>query len=186
MSRKSMGKTTDEVYLDLFEQYRKLHPGAVRMEDVGLWIENQRLLPSPRVSAASIHTRKLKQAARRKRMKDGKGRTVREWLAVKVERMTANGQKVFDVIWDQLHEMSLDHALSAFGQRDDVIAKQKRSATRDVESCLDFNPNVKGHEDQFLFAFMDEAPVPVVTEKIGETDFLPPSETPSDPRRIPR
>jgi len=165
-----LGKTTDEVYIDLYYQYRKLHPGRVRMEDVGLWIEAQRLLPSPRVSAASIHTRMLKQAARRRRMIDGKGRTVREIVAIKIERMTENGQKVFDVIWDQLHEMSLDHALIAFAQRDDVITKQQRAATRDVQSCLDFNPNCAGHEEQFRFNFMYDEPVPVVSETISETE----------------
>jgi hypothetical protein len=170
MSWKSLGKTTDEVYLDLLEQYRQTHPGAVRMEDIGKWIEVRRLLPTPRMSAAAIHTRKLKQAARRKRMKDAKGRTVREFLAVKIEKLTANGQKVFDVIWDQLHEMSLDHALSAFAQRDDIIGKQQRAASRDVQSCLDFNPNVKGHEEQFRFAFMVEESLPVVTETIRETN----------------
>jgi len=170
MSRKSLGQTTDEVYLDLFQKYRQAHPGVVRMEDVGAWIEAQKMLPAPRISAAAIHTRKLKQAARRKRMKDPTGRTVREFLAIKIEKLTANGQKVFDVIWDQLHEMSLDHALIAFSQRDDIIGKQQRAATRDVQSCLEYNPNVKGHDDQFRFAFMAEESMPVVTETIFETN----------------
>ena len=169
MSQKSMGKTTDEVYLDLLAEFRKSHPGPVRFEDVGDWIDAQRLLPPPKVNAARVHTRKLKQAARRKRMMDASGRKVRVWLAAKLERFSANGQKVFDVIWDQLHEMSLDHALTSFEQRDEIIGKQQRAATRDVQSCLEFNENVAGHESLFVFKFMTEEAVPVVSETIPES-----------------
>jgi hypothetical protein len=165
-----LGKTTDEVYLDLALEFRRTHPGTVRAEDVAAWIDAEKKLPTPQVSARRIHTRNLKQAFRRKRMKDGNEQTVREWLAIKIERMTANGQKVIEVIWDRLHEMSLDHALTAFSQRDEVITKQQRAATRDVKSCIDFNPNCKGHGEQFRFNFMYDEPVPVVSETISETE----------------
>ena len=59
-------------------------------------------------------------------------------------------------MWDHIHEMSLDHALTSFDQRDANINKQKRSASRDLQSCLENNPNVAGHESQFQFDFMTE------------------------------
>ena len=65
--------------------------------------------------------------------------------------------------------MSLDHALLTFDQRDANINNQKSSAIRDVESCLENNPNVQGHEAQFEFEFMvggQEAPI---VEEIEET-----------------
>lgn len=63
MSTKSMAKTTDEVYLDFLDEFRREHGGAVRMEDVAQWIDSNQLLPKPTINAVRIHTRKLKQAA---------------------------------------------------------------------------------------------------------------------------
>ena len=69
--------------------------------------------------------------------------------------------------------MSADFALSAFSQRDENIDKQRRSATRDVQSFLDNNPNAKGHEKQFgVFSFMLEEAAPVVVETVQETSVL--------------
>ena len=170
----STARTADEIYLDIFQKFRDDNPGRrVRMEDVARHIHDQGLLPTPSVDVVQLHTRKLKQAARRKRINDLKGRKIRPWLAAKIERFTANGQKVFDVVWDHIHEMSIDHALSAFGQRDDVIKKQKRSATRDLQSFLDFNPNAEGHERQFIFDFMDEEPIEAMMETIEESPTTP-------------
>jgi hypothetical protein len=95
-------------------------------------------------------------AGRNARIGDPQGRKVREMLPVRVEAVDARGNRMFQVAWDHIHEMSLDHALTAFDQRDINIEKQKRSATRDLQSCLENNPNVTGHESQFQFAFMTE------------------------------
>jgi len=83
---------------------------------------------------------------------------------------------VSEVIWDHIHEMSLDHALNSFDQRDANINKQKRSATRDVQSCLDNNPNVAVHKTLFQFDFITEEVEKQVVESIEE------SRTPNKPR----
>ena len=75
--------------------------------------------------------------------------------------------KVSDVVWDHIHEMSLGHALASFDQRDININKQRRAATRDLQSCLDNNPNVAGHESQFQFDFMTEEQVVETVEESG-------------------
>lgn len=177
MSSKNMEQSTDDEYLKLFARYRKEHPGPTRMEDVGKWIEKERLLPTPKVDVVAIHTKKLKQAARRVRIKDLKGRKIRPWLAAKIEKWTASGQKIFDYTWDHIHEMSVDHALSAFEQRDEGIKKQKRSATRDLQSFLDYNPNAAGCERQFIFDFIDEEVVEAPVETIAETPAIPAKST---------
>ncbi len=181
----SASKNTDEVYLDLMKDYRRLNPGGFRAEDIGVWIEMNELLPKPKVSASAVHAKKLKDALRRKRVHDAKYGNVREWIAAKIEHFTENSQMVMDVIWDHIYEMSLDHALTAFQQRDEIITKQRRAATRCVESCLDNNPNVKGHRELFLFQFMDEAPVAVVEERISESAFQsnPLPDNPSGPHK---
>lgn len=74
-----------------------------------------------------------------------------------------------DVVYDHIHSMTVDHALLAFDQRNGNITKQKRSATRDLQSVLDNNPNVKGHEEKFLFDFLDEAPETSLVEKVTES-----------------
>lgn len=64
MSRKSLGKSTDEVYLDLVEDYRRLFPGGVNADAFGRWVQMNELLPNPKSSPAKIHSIKLKQACK--------------------------------------------------------------------------------------------------------------------------
>jgi len=90
-------------------------------------------------------------------------------VPAKIERVDSNGNKYFDVVWDYLHGMSLDHALTHFSQRDENIERQRLAATRDVQSALENNPNLVGQDSQFRFAFMLEVPIPVSTETIAET-----------------
>ena len=152
------------------------------MEDIAQWILDNKLLPPPHVNPVRLLTRNLKQAARRRRFRDPQGRTVRKVLAAKIERLDVNGNRIFDVVWDYLHEMSLDHALTSFSQRDEIIERQRLAATRDVHSFLDNNPSAVGHEGQFQFGFMLEEPTEVVEEKIKETNGrpLPPADQPEE------
>ena len=80
---------------------------------------------------------------------------------------------MFDIVWDHIHQMSLDHALLSFDQRDENIQKQKRSATRDLNSSLENNPNLEGQGDQFEFEFMTEELAEQVVEVISETPKNP-------------
>jgi hypothetical protein len=169
MSRKNLAKTTDEVYMDLLARYRAEYGSAVRMEDVGQWIDRNGLLPAPRMIAARVHTRKLKQAARRNRIRDAQGRKVRTMIPAKFEKVDARGNRIFDVVWDHLHESSLDHLLTHFVQRDDIIEKQSHAATRDWQSALDNNPNLIGDDRQIKFGFMRDEPLPQIQETLGET-----------------
>ena len=71
MSTKSMAITTDDRYLEALQEFRDQHPGRpVRMEEVGRHIRDNKLIPTPVVDEVAIHTKKLKEAARRKRIKD--------------------------------------------------------------------------------------------------------------------
>ena len=165
----------DEVLVKLIHDFRRKH-GACRIEDVTTWIRENNLLPDPKFNPAAAMTKRLKQAARRKKLRDGKNRSVRELIAANVERLDERGNRYIDVVWDHIHEMTVDHAMTAFSQRDDIIAKHRRAATRDVESFLEFNPNAIGHSEQFEFAFMVEQPVPVVVEHLTETPVTPRQE----------
>ena len=175
MSKKSLVKTHDDMLVDLINEYRRKH-GACRMEDVMEWIWANDLVDKPKVNPKAILTKKLKQAARRKKFRDAQGRTVRELIAAKIEREDARGQKYIDVIWDHIHEMSLSHALTAYTQCDEIIDKQCKSATRNVVSSLENNPNLAGYEDQFVFRFMREAAVEETVEEISEP-LIPPNKS---------
>ena len=180
MLKKSPKKSHDDFLWDFIEAYRKEHERAFRMENVAKWILDNELLPPPRVHPVRLMTRTLKQAARRRRFRDTQGRTVRQALAVKVKHVDAKRNLFFVVVWDYLHEMSLDHALAACSQRDENIEKQRLAAARDVQSILDNNPNVAQHKGQFKFNFMREEPVVVVHEALEET----PVALPTSPEQI--
>lgn len=179
MSQTSTAKSTDELYLEILEKLRNNLGRPVRMEEVGRYIHEHGLIPTPKVDVVALHVKKLKQAARRKRVEDLKGRKIRPWLAAKIARWTENGQQLLDVVWDHIHEMSLDHAFAVFDQRDEGIKKQKKSATRELQSFLEFNPNAAGHQQEFVFDFMLEEAIPSAPQSIEET--IPPPATPYPP-----
>lgn len=83
MSKRSTAKTHDEIMVDIIHAYRSEH-GPCEMEDVADWALANNLLDPPAFDAKKALTRKLKLAARRKRMKDAQGRTVRELVAAKI------------------------------------------------------------------------------------------------------
>ena len=148
MLRKTLAKSHDKFLWDLMDSYRDQFGGGYRMEDLSGWILDNGLLPPPKISSKKLLTRMLKQAARRRRFKDPQGRTVRKMLPAKNSMIDENGNMFFEVVWDHLHEMSANHALTSFSQRDENIEKQKLAATRDVHSFLENNPNAQGYENQ--------------------------------------
>jgi hypothetical protein len=85
-----------------------------------------------------------------------------------------NGQMLlFDVVYDHIHTMSADHAMMTFEQRDENLRRQKRAATRDLESFLDNNPNAQGYRERFLFEFSDDSESEQVVQKIPESGKKP-------------
>jgi hypothetical protein len=140
------------------------------MDGLAEWALENHLWKLPDYNEKRVFATKFKKAARRRRMRDGRQRLVRTVIAAKFRCIDENGQQYFDVMWDYLHETTVDFALVSFQQRDKNITKQRRSATRDLQSLLEFNPNMKGHEESFgHFAFMAEEPQQVVVEQVAET-----------------
>jgi hypothetical protein len=172
--------------MDAIEAYREAHGRQpFRMEDAAQWILDTGLLPAPKINAARLLTRRLKQIARRNRFRDPQGRKVRTAIAAKIKRLGAKDNMILDVVWDWLHEMSLDHALLAFSQRDSNILKQRRAATREVHSFLENNPNAAGHADKFKqLSFLVDEPAEVIEEQIEESAVRPQRTTAK--RRKPR
>ncbi len=176
MSRKSLAKTGAEYWEFVWKQFKNDHPGAFSDDALLDWALENGYADLPRPNPRTILKRELKKALRAARIHDPQGRRVREMLPVRIDAVDAAGNRMFEVIWDHIHEMTLDHALTSFDQRDTNINKQKRSAGRDLQSCLENNPNVAGHESQFLFDFMTEELEAQVVEEIQE------SERPANPR----
>lgn len=173
MSKRSLAKAHDARLVDLIHEYRKRN-GPCRMEDVADWLLASGLISQPTLNPATWLTKKLKIAARRTKVRDAQGRSVRELIAAKVERQDAAGQTIIDVVWDHIHEMSLTHALTSFSQIEEIIDKQRISATRNLASALENNPHLAGSADQFTFRFMLEAPVPEPVEMLDDPIAAPP------------
>jgi len=169
MSTRSMGKSKTEYWEYVLQQFRKSHPGAFSDDEFLDWALEQNYVDLPRPNPRMILKREVKRALRAARVRDPQGRLVREMLPVKIEA-TDGGKKDREVVWDHIHEMSLDHALTTFDQRDININEQKQAASRDVRSCLDNNPNVKGHESQFEFDFMLGEPEMQVVETAEDSE----------------
>jgi hypothetical protein len=172
MSRKSLTKKTST------DEYKRVHGTAPIVERVVDWALAENLVDEPKyVSGRSVLIRRCKHAARSARRRDPKGRRVREVIPAAVEKFDENGNRILcEVVYDWLHEMSLDHALVSFAQRDERINNQRYSATRDLESALEFNPNLAGHDGQFKFDFMLHEPAEQVQEILQETKPVLPQD----------
>ena len=173
MSKVRVTSTQGEQLIAIKDRFLKEHPGPFHARDVIAYAVTNGLADLPKTNPLRILEGQLKRALRASRIRDAQGRTVREMVAAKMDRVDENGNMVIDVVWDHLHTMSLDHALQSFDQRDENISKQRRSATRDVQSCLENNPNLKGHEQLFLFDFALEDEEAQVVEEIAETPKAP-------------
>lgn len=169
MSKASLAKKSEcEEWQALWEKFQKERPGAFGVAPFTEWCLANGHADLPKVNPLAILHRKIRQALREVRTRDPDGTLVRGMLPAKVPAVDENGNMTFDVEWDSIHRMSADHALLSFEQRDQNIGKQRRSANRDLQSFLKFNPNAKGHESDFrYFSFMDD-----------------PSETPPPPQKI--
>lgn len=169
MSKRSLAKTGTEYWEFVWKQFKKGHPGAFSDDKLLDWALENDYANLPRPNPRAILKRELKRALRGARIRDPQGRKVRQMLPVRTDAVDAAGNRIFAVIWDHIHEMTLDHALASFDQRDTNINKQKRSASRDLRSCLENNPSVAGHESQFQFDFMTEESEVQVVEEIQES-----------------
>ena len=59
-------------------------------------------------------------------------------------QLDAEGHRYFDVIWDYLHQMSFDHFLVHFSQRDENIGRQRWPASPlDLERSFTPRPTVR-------------------------------------------
>jgi hypothetical protein len=169
MSKANSAKTGAEYWQFLWRKYQQKFPGPFSPNAVVDWAVANGLADLPKIDPRKLLVRDLKRAAREIKITDPQQREVREMLPAKVPIVGADGQMFMEVVYDHIHSMSADHALLAFDQRDENIVKQKRSATRDLESFLDNNPNAKGHEHQFVFEFLEHTPEQKPVAKIEES-----------------
>lgn len=168
----SAKKSSGEYWRWVWQQYQKDHPGPFRFEDLVEWATKKGLIDMPKINPKKLLIQQAKRAARESRINDKQGRRVREMLPAKIpiEYDEHGNMLMFEVRYDHIHAMSADHALLSFDQRDDNINKQKKSATRDLISFLENNPNAVGREGQFVFDFLADDPEPQVVEKLTEDD----------------
>ena len=171
MSRTVLAKTRSDALIDFIDEYQKEHRGPVRMENVAKWVIDHGLYDPPFRNPAKELARELRKAAREKRIEDAQGRRVRAMHAAKAERVDANGNRIFDVVWDHIHDMSADHATRSFTQRCENIAKQSNALNRDVQSFNDNNPNAPPGGIQLTFDAIWSTPEPSeqIVEEIQET-----------------
>ena len=123
------------------------------MEDVAAWAIIHERWEAPARSLKRELTRDLKRAAREKRITDPQGRKVRKMCAARIEKVDANGNRVFDVIWDFIHSMSEQHAVLSFEQRHRNIEKQCGALARDARSFNENNPHASASGIQLMFDF---------------------------------
>lgn len=170
MSQGSLARTKTEHYRDAWTQYQEVYPGSFSAEKFVDWALQKRLIDIPKLNPKRMLVRDAKRAMRSFKFTDAQGRrNVREMIAARVPRVDSKGNRVFEVIWDHIHRMSKDHALTAFEQQDHNITRQRKAATRNMESFLANNPNAGGVESQFVFDFMLHEPVEEEVDVIPET-----------------
>ena len=172
MSVVRVAKAYRDCLVEFVRDYQGKHPGPVNLKHVATWLLDNDICGLPRRSQVNQLAKELAAAARAKRITDLQGRRVRAMHAVKAERVDANGNRIFDVVWDHIHEMSADHATASFTQRHSNIEKQCVSHNRDVQSFNENNPNARDIQltFEYIFDHAIEEPGPQVVEKIAESN----------------
>lgn len=168
-----IAKTQTEFWEYIYRLYQAERPGPFRMEDAVDWALENGLADLPEVDPRKMLIKQARTAVRAARIHDPQNRKIRAFLPAKLERIDERGNRIFDVVYDHIHRMNLDHAFNAFEQRDENINRQRKSASRDLASFLENNPNAKGYENQFVFDFMLEGNTVDTIEIIEEDPPVP-------------
>lgn len=176
MLKRRIAKTYNDQLVDYIKLYQQEHPGPVRMDQVADWVCQQGLWKPRSVRPETILTRELRRAARESRITDPQGRKLRAMLPAKIERLDIHGNRIFDVVWDHVFEMSAHHGLLFLSQQYENIEKQCRSHSRVKSSVADNNPNFQSvqlglFDYDFRYATGEKAPQNV--EKIAESVVRP-------------
>jgi hypothetical protein len=143
MLKRRITTTYNDQLVSYILRYQREHPGPARMDQVAEWVCQQGLWEPRKVRPTTILTRELKRAARESRVTDPQGRKLRAMLPAKIERVDIHGNRVFDVVWDHVFEMSAHHGLLFLSQQYENIEKQCRSHNRVKVSVLENNPNFR-------------------------------------------
>ena len=163
-------KTYDESLVEIIDEYRDIHSDApLGMRDIALWaVSTGRWKAQPKSHVREL-TQHLSRAARKKKLIDPQGRTVRAMHAAKAPgNIDQNGNLVFEVVWDFINTMSQDHAEISFAQRREKLAEGCRALRADADSFKDNNPNAEGAliQTSFDFTFDVEPIEPRATDQI--------------------
>ena len=172
MLRRRIVKSYNDQLVDYIRAYQKRHPGPVRMNKVAAWVYQQGLWEPRKISPVVILTRELKHAARESRITDPQGRKLRAMLPAKLERIDIHGNRIFNVVWDHVFEMSTHHGLLFLSQQYENIEKQCRAHNRVKASIVDNNPNfgsVQLSLFDYDFRYANGDTKSQSAEKIGES-----------------
>lgn len=154
MSTASIKKRYSDALMDIIDQYRKANPGQpIRMQAVSEWAIAFGLWQPRRRKPTRELARQLARASRAKHITDPQGRSVRAMHAARHERVDENGNRIFDVVWDHIFQMSRDHAEVSFEQRWQQVADEAKSLDRDMKSFNDNSPNAADEPIQKTFDF---------------------------------
>ncbi len=161
MSTVRTKKRYSDALMDIIEQYRKENPGRpITMQEVAQWaVIHGQWYPKRRNPTREL-AKDLARASRSKYTTDPQGRSVRAMHAARYERVDENGNRIIDVVWDHIYEMSLDHAEVSFEQRYQQMADEARALDRDMNSFNDNNPNAADGFIQKTFDFTLELQEP--------------------------
>jgi len=175
MSTQSLANTPVEHWHICCERYQELHPGPFSVRRFTKWAVQEKLVDLPEVDPMRMLIKTASEAVKKFRVRDKQNRLVREMLPARVPvEVDENGNGLlFEVRYDHIHTMSTDHALLVFEQKDENINKQQRSATRELQSFLDNNPNGAGRQKLFQFGFVQDATQQQVVQTISETTKKP-------------
>lgn len=183
MSTSLVGRSNSQTYLmtKFLREYQAEHgKGPVSFSSVAVWLLNNKKWSPPIANVVSDLSKRLARAARKLHHIDVQGRRVRTMHAARYQTLTANGQLVFETIWDQLEIMSEDHARVSFTQRYNHIDRECKSLNTDMASFADNNKNAslaRQLEFTFNFGFGLDAPVDQNTEVLSDD-----SQKPKKPR----
>lgn len=176
----------DEQILRCIEMWRDEHQGQPWDRDtVAEWMIKNGHWSQPKSSPRRELAKLISKAAKKKRVINPQGKSVRAYHAAKFE-IPVGGKMTQRTLWESRGSLTAEFANVSFSQRHNQAIGICRSLKNDVDDFNTNNPLAEGHEIQLEFDFSTiiETPLKPRVVEISQSAVVSPEEV--DPKELER
>lgn len=176
----------DEQILRCIEMWRDEHPGQPWDRDiVAEWIIQNGHWTQPKSSPRRELAKLISKAAKKKRVVNSQGKSVRVYHAAKF-KFPIDGKMTQRTLWESRDSLTAEFANVSFKQRHHQVIGICRSLKNDIDDFNTNNPLAEGHEIQMEFDFtaIVETPLQPRVVEISPSEVATPESVVVNPDEV--